>query len=80
MTAMRKGKPSLWLLAGQKGNFTWGINSQSAVGWGDIQFLPNGWNCKSNFVGMKIYKLIFLVKRRKEDEVRNLFLVLQLKI
>ena len=39
----------LWTLS-------WGINSQSAVGRGDIQFLPNGWNW-FYFFCQEIYKL-----------------------
>ena len=28
---------------------SWGIYSQTAVGWGDILLLPNGWNFKTFF-------------------------------
>ena len=42
MTAMRKGKASLWLLTGMTVNSFLRNGSQTAVGWVDIKFLPTG--------------------------------------
>ena len=34
----------------------WGIYSQTAVGWGDILFLPTGWNLKT-FFSLSLFSL-----------------------
>ena len=68
MTTMRKGILHVGYRLERLWTLSWGINSQSDVGWGNIQFLPNGWITNVIFFGQNIYKLDILGEYKRISE------------